>query len=348
MTRLEKKLRASLRRLGIAEGDKVLVAVSGGADSTALLDAFVRLRRCAKTPDEIFAVHCNHLLRGEESDADEAFVRGQAPAYGVPLFVGSFNASALAEDQSRNLEATARDLRYGGFQTAAAHFGANIIATAHTRDDQVETLLMRLLRGTGAEGLRGIHESAVLPSGARLIRPLLNVTRAEVIEHCGHYGIGFRTDSSNFSTDFTRNRVRLELLPQMRTYNPRFDESLLRLSGQMTEDGDCLSGSAAELLDRALQPEQDWSLDLKLLQKAHPAIRRRVLRLWLKWGRGDLNRIDAAHLLSLESLATRSEGGRHIELPGGWQVWRRAGRLLLLKAGVDEEGADALQTDRAQ
>ncbi|MFN7947122.1 MAG: tRNA lysidine(34) synthetase TilS [Blastocatellia bacterium] len=363
MTRLEKKLRATLRRLSVGKEAKVLVAVSGGADSVALLDAFVRLRRAAQMPKTIFAVHCNHLLRGDESDADEMFVRELAMQLQVPLFVGSFNAALLAEEMSRNLEATARDLRYSEFQAAATQFGANVIATAHTRDDQVETLLMRLLRGSGAEGWRGIHESFALDSEAVLIRPLLEVTRAEVIAHCERYKLSFRTDSSNLITDFTRNRVRHELLPQLKTYNPRIDEALLRLSRQMTEDDDYLNGIAAESLQKKRftqrrrergeeesEAEQirDDSLEVKCLRDEHPAIRRRVLRLWLRRGRGDLRRIDAAHLLSLDKLVTQGEGGSYVELPGGWQVWRRRRHLVLVKAGSETVESDALQAGQKE
>lgn len=358
MTRLEKKLRAALRRLRVGEEAKVLVAVSGGADSVALLDAFARLRRAAKMPKTIFAVHCNHLLRGDESDADEMFVREFAGQLQVSLFIGSFNAALLAEEMSRNLEATARDLRYSEFQAAATQFGASVIATAHTRDDQVETLLLRLLRGSGAEGWRGIHESFTLDSGAVLIRPLLEVTRAEVIAHCEHYKLSFRTDSSNLSTDFTRNRVRHELLPQLKTYNPRIDEALLRLSRQMTEDDDYLNVIAAESLqekrftqgrrergedESEAEQRESEPLEVKILRDEHPAIRRRVLRLWLRRGRGDLRRIEAAHLLSLDKLVTQGEGGSYVELPGGWQVWRRKAKLVLAKETGDSGKSGQIQ-----
>jgi len=301
-------------------------------------------------PKTILAVHCNHLLRGDESDADEMFVREFAGQLQVPLFVGSFNAALLSEEMARNLEATARELRYSEFQAAATHYGANVIATAHTRDDQVETLLMRLLRGSGAEGWRGIHESFIPDSGTALIRPLLEVTRAEVIAHCEQYGLSFRTDSSNLSTNFTRNRVRHELLPQLRTYNPRIDEALLRLSRQLTEDDDYLNGVATDKLAGSLQEKRFTQrrgergeeeseaelreyapLEVKGLRDEHPAIRRRVLRLWLRRGRGDLQRIDAAHLLALDKLVTQGEGGSYVELPGDWQVWRRKAKLVLVK-----------------
>lgn len=323
MTVLEKKLRASLRRLRLGER-AVLVAVSGGADSTALLDALVRLRR--GLPGQVFAAHLNHLLRGEESDADEAFVREMAARLEVALIVEREPVAEHARAEKINLEAMARRLRYDFLRRAAQSCGASVIVTAHTRDDQVETMLMRLLRGSSAEGLRGIHQVVKLGSEAQLIRPLLEVTRAEVLAHCEHYRFAFCTDSSNLSAEFTRNRVRRELLPLLRTFNPLFDAALIRTIKQMTDDADYLNGAAAEIFATT---DAGWSLDIQILRATHPAIRRRVLRMWLRAVRGDLRRIAAVHLASLDALITSGEGGRYVELPGGWQAHRQAKRLVL-------------------
>ncbi len=325
MTVLEKKLRADLRRLKLGE-QAVLVAVSGGADSTALLDALVRLRGRRGLPGQICAAHLNHLLRGEEADADEAFVREMAARLEVALIVERQPVAERARAEKRNLEATARHLRYDFLRRAAQSCGARAIATAHTRDDQVETILMRLLRGSGAEGLRGIHQAVKLGSEVLLIRPLLEVTRAEVLAHGEHYRLAFRTDSSNLSAAYTRNRVRHELLPLLRTFNPLFDAALIRTIKQTSDDADYLHRAAAEIFATA---SEGWSLDIQTLSATHPAIRRRVLRMWLRAARGDLRRIAAVHLAALEALITSGEGGSYIELPDGWQAHRRAKRLVL-------------------
>jgi len=326
MTKLEKKLRASLRRLGISEQTVVLVAVSGGADSTALLNALVRLRGRRGSPQRIFAAHLNHLLRGVESEADETFVREMAARCDVPILVEREAIAEHAQAERANLEATARRLRYDFLRRAAQRCGAVALATAHTWDDQVETILMRLLRGSGPAGLRGIHQVVAGEPGLKLIRPLLGVTRAEVLEYCVSYGLGFRTDSSNFSSELTRNRVRHELLPLLRTFNPRFGAALIRTTEQIAEDEDYLSCVAEHL---AITDGDGMSLNLGPLRAAHPAIRRRVLRSWLRTARGNLRRIEAVHLAALDRLATCSEGGRYVELPGGWHVTRKAQRLIL-------------------
>jgi tRNA(Ile)-lysidine synthase len=333
MTRLEKKLRASLRRLGVEKRDgqaKVLVAVSGGADSAALLDALARWRTGTGLPaasQTLLVAHLNHSLRGEESDADEEFVRATAAKLGLSTLIERAAVAAVAQAERRNLEATARALRYDFLERAARECGARYVTTAHTRDDQVETILLRLLRGSGAAGLRAIRRSLRLKSGAALIRPLLDVTRAEVLAHCAHYQLGFRHDSSNDSRDFTRNRVRHELLPLLATFNPRVGEALIRVASQAAEDDDFLSALAGGFMAVAAHGDV---LELHLISDLPAALRRRVLRAWVKAARGNLRQLDAAHLHALDKLAVGGEGGSYVELPGGWRVRRERGRLRFL------------------
>jgi tRNA(Ile)-lysidine synthase len=322
MTKLEKKLRASLRKLEVGNQDRILVAVSGGADSTALLDALARWKKS----DQLFAAHLNHLLRGVESDADETFVRAITGQLNVPVFIARENVAACATHEKKNLEATARRLRYEFLQRAAEQYQASVIVTAHTQDDQVETLVMRLLRGTGAAGLRGILAHVDLQPSLRLIRPMLEITRVEVLEHCARYQLKFRNDSSNVSPEFTRNRVRHEVLPLLQTLNPDFGATLIRTAYQLNQDDEHLQSEAAcwvqELAEGA-------ALNFKPLCKLHAAVRRRVVRLWIAQARGDLRRIGTAHLMAIDHLMTQGEGKRFVELPGGGRVYRLAGQLKL-------------------
>jgi tRNA(Ile)-lysidine synthase len=336
MTKLEKKLRVSLRRLGLGERATILVAVSGGADSTALLDALARARGRRGLPGQLFAAHFNHLLRGAESEADEAFIGEVAARLSVPLTIGREPVAERARSEKLNLEATARRLRYEFLRRAAQSCGADTVATAHTWDDQAETILMRLLRGSGPGGLRGIHPVVSLATEVRLVRPLLEVRHAEVLAHCTQYDLAFRTDSSNLSAAFTRNRVRHELLPLLRTFNPRFEAALIRAVAQSAEDDECLNQTAAEIIAAAAKGE---ALEIKSLRAAHPAVRRRVLRLWLCAARGDLRRVTAAHLAALDGLLMQGRGGSYVELPGGWQAHRQSQRLMLTQAR-DRNGAE--------
>ena len=322
MTKLEKKLRASLRKLGINKQDRILVAASGGADSTALLDALARWKKS----EQLFAAHLNHLLRGTESDADETFVREITGQLNVPIFIAQENVATCAAHEKKNLEATARRLRYDFLLRTAEQCQATVIVTAHTHDDQVETLLMRLLRGTSAVGLRGIHAQISLPNSVQLIRPMLEITRAEVIEHCERYQLNFRHDSSNASSEFTRNRIRHEVLPLLQTFNPNFGPTLTRAAFQLNEDNEHLQSEAAQWVERLAE---DMALNFKPLCKLHVAVRRRVLRHWVAQTRGDLRRIGMVHLTAMDDLILRGEGGRYVELPGGWRVYRCRDQLKL-------------------
>lgn len=324
MTKLEQKLKSELRRLNTEENCSLVVAVSGGADSVSLLDACVKLSRQGKLPLKIFAAHLNHRLRGEESDGDEVFVRRLAAEFGIECLIERIAVASFASAEKRNLEATARRLRYEFLARAAKSFSAGFVCTAHTLDDQAETILMRLLRGTGAEGMRGIHRVSQMGEDAKLIRPMLAVTRADVMAYCVHYDLEFRQDSSNLSSELTRNRIRHELIPLLRSFNQRSNETLVRFAELITEDDDCLRQIAVAAL---AETRVEAGLNAKLIKKYHPSIRRRMLRLWLEESRGSLLRIEAIHISALESLILREEGGRIIELPGGWQVRRKSGVL---------------------
>lgn len=322
-TAFEKKLRNALRRFEIGPGRTVVVAVSGGVDSTALLDALVRMRDRKDPQLRIVAAHLNHLLRAEESDGDEKFVRDLAERLGVELCVERSDVAALRD--GRNLEATARELRYDLLLRCAESFGADLVMTAHTRDDQAETVLMRLIRGTGIHGLRGIH--AVRPLGPRvsLVRPMLDISRDEVIDHCSRRELGWRTDSSNFSIDLTRNRVRHELMPLLRSFNPAIDRTLAREARIARIDSDCLDRLAAEL-----PGIEGLSLSVSVLTEVHPAIRLRAIRSWLFGQTG--SHLESAHLEAVEGLIEHGKSGRRIELPGGWIVMREFDLLTLRRS----------------
>ncbi len=331
MTKLEQKLKAAIRRIGVAEHESLVVAVSGGMDSVALLDALVRLRQRGKLSAKLFVAHLNHQLRGEDSDGDEAFVRSLATERALDYVTERIAVANIAREEKQNLEAIARRIRYEFLRRTAETVGAKSVCTAHTLDDQAETILMRLLRGVGAEGLAGVHEVRPLGQLVTLIRPLLAVTREEVAEHCEHYKLEFRHDRSNDSMEFTRNRIRQELLPLLKSFNPSVNLSLVRVAELLTEDENFLRQATIEALAEVRQGE---GLSIKRLMTNPLAIRRRVLRQWLKETRGGLQRIEAVHLAAIERLLSAGKSGRVIELPGDWQVRRKSGVLELARKEI--------------
>ncbi len=226
----------------------VLVAVSGGADSVALLTA---LRRLSENPKSSLIVgHFNHRWRGEESDAEAQFVRELAARYGLSCEMGSLPATA--EKQPPN-EAAARHARYQFLQQTAERHGARYLATAHTADDQAETVLHRILRGTGIAGLAGIPRIRVLSPAVTLIRPLLVFRHADIEAYLAKLNQTFCHDSSNRDIAFTRNRIRHELLPELaENYNPEVIPALLRLADLADETQQYLAQQADPLLSACI------------------------------------------------------------------------------------------------
>jgi len=202
-------------------GGPGIVAVSGGADSVALLRGLVQT-----VNGNLVVVHVNHLLRGEESEGDAIFVQNLAATLGIECLMHVVDVAALGG----NLEATARTVRYQIFAELAEDRGARWIATGHTADDQAETVLHRVIRGTGIQGLRG-----VAPSRDRIVRPILRATRHDILQYLDTLGQPYRTDSTNADVTFTRNRIRAELLPLLKSFNPEIVACLGRLAEQAEE-----------------------------------------------------------------------------------------------------------------
>ena len=208
----------------LTPGAKVLVALSGGADSVALLIALMKLGyRCE-------AVHCNFHLRGAESDRDEHFVQELCDSKGIRLNVTHFDTTAYAKENGISIEMAARELRYKLFEELRASSGAEAIAVAHHRDDSAETMLLNLIRGTGIKGLRGIR-----PKNGYIVRPLLCVGRTDILEYLKWRGEEYVTDSSNLTCDYTRNKIRLELIPLMAQINPSILETLAATASRVGE-----------------------------------------------------------------------------------------------------------------
>ena len=222
---MQNKILAFLRQQNMLEpGDSVICALSGGADSVALLFALYLLKDKLKI--SLSAAHFNHHLRGAESDRDEAFARDLCDRYDIPLTVGQ----GAVVPGKKGLEAAARDARYAFLRALPGK-----IATAHTADDNTETVLMHLVRGTGLKGLGGIA-----PVSGNVIRPMLSVTRQEVEAFCAEWCLNFITDSSNEGDDFLRNRLRHHVMPLLKQENPRLAENTSAMALRLRQDESCL------------------------------------------------------------------------------------------------------------
>ncbi|MBQ7948033.1 MAG: tRNA lysidine(34) synthetase TilS [Bacteroidaceae bacterium] len=241
----------------LAPGRKVLVALSGGADSVALLMVLKKLGYSCH------AIHCNFHLRGEESMRDENFVRALCHRHNIPLLVTDFDTAGYAAEKGISIEMAARELRYDAFEKLRSETAAAAIAVAHHRDDSAETLLLNLLRGTGIKGLHGIQ-----PKNGYIIRPLLCVGRKEITEYLEWRGEEYVTDSTNLETDFTRNKIRLEILPLMQQINPSAAESIAQTAERVSEAEKVYAKAISESIARV---KQDNIIDVgKLKEEPSP------------------------------------------------------------------------------
>ncbi|GIW82804.1 MAG: hypothetical protein KatS3mg105_4611 [Gemmatales bacterium] len=306
------RIAEALRESGADEG-VIVCAVSGGADSTALL---LSLQQIA--PLRVVAAHFNHQLRGSASDGDETFVRLLCQQLSLPIEVHRADVGRLAASQKKNLEQTAREWRYDWLCQVASRHHARWIATAHTADDQAETVVHRLLRGTGLRGLRGIARKRPISPDVFLIRPMLFLRRHQVLQFLAERGQDFRTDESNFDRRRTRNRIRHELLPMLaEEYNPDIVGVLTRLAEQAAVVFEGLEAEARELLVRSELPRAGPLVILKRepLQRARENLCREALRyLWYRegWPRGQMS-FDAWNRL-MELIRAN---GTALDLPGG-------------------------------
>lgn len=345
-----RNLLAEWQRLELPEsGANVVVAVSGGADSTALLLVLDELIRKEKLQLKLAVAHLDHGLR-DGSANDAKWVTQLAKQLGYDVVVSRVNLIAKAGKKVTtrtktktskprgNLEQSARKARYAFLEKTAKKTDSRFVLTAHTLDDQAETILMRLLRGSAAEGLSGTPVIRELAPGSqvKLVRPLLAWARhSDSEDYCRRQQVDFRVDEMNDDETFSRVRVRKQLLPLMKSFNNRVVEALSRTATLLSEDALALAAEAGRLLE---SPEHNREknietgrprLSVSVLLQSPAAVRRRALREWILRSRGDLKRVEMVHLIAVEKLLQGERGGRVAELPGGIEVTRRRGMLEL-------------------
>ncbi|MDX6384468.1 MAG: tRNA(Ile)-lysidine synthase [Blastocatellia bacterium] len=341
LSRFAQSLLREWKRLDLTTNAPVVVAVSGGADSVALLLALNELVKSGRFKLEMVVAHLDHRLRGEASDADARWVEGLATELGYDVRVGRVDVKRRAAKTGDNLEQSGRRARYEFLEKTALAYGAKLVLTAHTMDDQAETVLLNLLRGSGAGGLGGVDPVRPLSAESEVLlaRPLLSwALRQDTESYCRELEVEFRTDEMNLNEKFARVRVRRQLLPLMQSFNPKLVAGLTRTAELLREDHSALDRGAARLLELSLVPGSDVStLRFDLLASSPPSLRRRVLRLWIEQCRGDLKRLERVHIAALERLVLGDRGGRVIELPGGAQVSRKRGVLEYSGSGSSDK-----------
>lgn len=304
-------------------GDTLIIGLSGGADSTALLDLLASL---PETPYQLIAAHLNHCLRGGESDEDEEFCRDLAERYNIPFESRRIDVHALADDESLNLEDAGRRARIAFFDEILAVRKAQSVVLAHHADDQAETVLMRLLRGSGMAGLAGMPYR----NKRNYCRPLLGTTRAEIEAYLVERGLFWREDSTNRDTTYLRNRIRHELLPLLEQYNPAIRCGLATTASILTDDNDVLDDQAALIARQVCHTtSHGTSCSINLLKVQPLALQRRIIRLALSQVHGNLERFSYHHIDDICRLLTSARPNSAICLPGNILVAKEYDALVV-------------------
>lgn len=294
----------------------VIAAFSGGADSRAMVHSLAKL--CAERGIPLICAHVNHMLRGEEADRDEAFCRRVCAEAEIPIRVLRTDVAAAAREAGRGFEETARDIRYGFFERIMEEEPRfNRVATAHTASDNSETVLFNLSRGGGIRGLCGIP-----PVRDRIIRPLIFVTRAEILEYCAENGLDYVTDSTNADTKYSRNYIRSEIIPKLDSLYGGVADAVSRLSRNLRRDSDYLDREAERIFRELYKDGYLPSAELKAL---HPAMLMRVLME--AYGKISEKKAESVHLESVRECLTGKSEPFELCLPDGILCRCERGRL---------------------
>ena len=333
---LRRKVTEFIKRQGLlSPGERVLVAVSGGPDSVALLHLLYDLREELELRLEV--AHLQHGIRGEEAQEDARFVAELAEKLGLPFHLKEVNLHQIKSAAGKgNLEALARAERYRFFAAVAWERNLGKIATAHTQDDQAETVLMWLLRGSGLRGLGGMPPTHRLDgtniesaSGLVVIRPLLGVSRAEIEEYLNEKHLTFRLDRSNQDPSFLRNWVRLKLIPQLKEKMDRNLPARLAQQAELIREEDDLLDALAHAAINEIRTAE--GMNRGSLLKHSKAMQRRLLRLWIEATRGHLRGLDFQHVEAFLDLIADGPPQGRLSIPGGWQLVKEYETLRLDK-----------------
>lgn len=300
----------------------VVIAVSGGADSLALADLLNKSKNRFKL--KLCIAHFEHGLRGKESIDDAEFVKEFADERKLDCVVESGNVRSYAESKKLSIETAARELRYNFLKDICQKLNYNFIALAHHADDQAETILMRILRGAGSVGL-----SAMRAKTGNLLRPLLTFRKSELEDYCRQQNIIPRIDSTNFETNTTRNKIRLDLLPKLKEYNPIIVETLCRLGDSTAEDADFIQNEALKIFPETIRRKDNLELSQKKIIVQHVAMQRAIIRLFVEKSTGSIKDFGFIHFESIRRVLINNLKG--VELPHKFRADLKKGWLSIKK-----------------
>ena len=299
-------------------GASMLVAFSGGPDSTTLLHSLHSLKDALGL--KLHAAHLDHGLRSESSEADAEFARKFATSLGVPFATERADTKALRAKHGLSIEEAARRVRYEFLSLVASKHGADCVVLGHTLDDQAETVLLNVIRGTGLDGLSAMKEISSRKIGARqvtLFRPLLSVSKSEILAYCAENDLDPRLDESNLSTEFTRNRIRLDLIPRLEQYNPSIRNALARLASSASMDLDFIRQEVERAArDVIAVGSHGAGIERQRFSRLHPALGYHLLRHTVEIVKGDTNNLELQHVSKMFDMISGASG-KSMNLPGG-------------------------------
>ncbi len=321
---LQEQFQSPAPLAGLPKDTPILVAFSGGADSTVLLHLLVE--EAKQTGAEIFAAHVNHGIRGEEADRDEEFCRTVATRLGIPIFVLHADVPTEAKKRGEGIEETARKIRYDYFDRLMIEHEIPLLVTAHNANDNLETMLFHIARGSGLTGLCGIPISR-LSAGGCIVRPMLGMTRAQILAYCEKHALAFVTDSTNVDVDYTRNRIRAEILPALTEIHPAAVENAARLAENLRADALCLDSMATLFLE---EMRREMALECEKITGAPSAVvHRALMMLYRELSQGKT--LEYTHLRALRDLAERKIPHSSVTLPHGIEAAVEDGWLCFRK-----------------
>lgn len=310
----------------IDSGDRVLIGVSGGADSVALLHMLNRLK--SELEIELSVAHINHGLRGRAADSDAAYVENLCRQWDIPFFLKEVDIRELSKSWRISEEEAGRRVRFGFFDEVLSKIGGDKIALGHHRDDQIETILHNIIRGTGMEGLRGIKPIR----DGKIIRPLLEIDRLSIEKYLEDQKISYRHDETNYQAIYTRNKIRLELIPYMeKAFNPKLKDSIVRMADILGEEDDFLTEYTHDLIKKNVNKEVNKVIiPIDFFKSCHVAIRRRIVRVCIEYLSRDMADIGQSHIDGILDICNLGPGSA-IDLPSGLIGYRDYDTIVLIK-----------------